>query len=71
VDYDLPGGWCDSYRAGVAGPVTDRVAIGVLTKKFPPELVDTVIDEASPAFMWVSGMLDAVCPGRHKHKSAE
>ena len=26
--------------------VPDRVAIGVLTKTFPPELVDTVIDEA-------------------------
>jgi hypothetical protein len=24
----------------------DRVAIGVLTKTFPPELVDAVIDEA-------------------------
>jgi hypothetical protein len=26
--------------------LSDRVAIGVLTKTFPPELVDAVIDEA-------------------------
>ena len=26
--------------------LSDRVAIGVLTKTFPPELVDTVVDEA-------------------------
>lgn len=35
-------GWGDSYCQGGAG----SVAIGVLTKTFPPEFVDAVIDEA-------------------------
>jgi hypothetical protein len=50
MDYDLPCGWGDSGVTRVVKAardrLPDRVVIGVLTKTFPPELVDAVVEQA-------------------------